>query len=473
MPERIISVGVQIPGGKIEYARLSERISLLDWDIAILTTDMSNSFYYGSETYNGKVCLSDDASFKYSEAQIYWKKEISEAVNNGKSVVVFLEDFDEIYIATGQRTYSGTGRNQKTTRHVANANNYNLLPLTLDIRASIGTQICINSKYQYLKEYWSQFSEQSTFKVTFETKSIIPLLTTKTGSKPVGGLIINKESGGYLLLLPSIDFEEDDFTEVRGQKTYWSKKGIAFGGSLISSLISINKSIKSLSDKTPQPDWVAAEKYMLKKEIEIIANMVNKENKLSKIQAEIQKLKEDLLQEVSIKDLLYEQGKPLEYAILKALKLFGFSVSQYKENDSEFDVVFECPEGRLLGEAEGKDNKPINIDKLRQLEMNINEDFSRDEVDEIAKGVLFGNSCRLLALEERKEYFTEKCLIASARSNVALVKTQDLYFICQNIANFSDDDKKNIRKIILESNGIVDFSEYLTQGSTETSDEEK
>jgi len=123
MPERIISVGVQIPGGKVEYARLSERISLLDWDIAILTTDMANSFYYGRDTYNGKVCLSDDVSFKYSEGQSYWKKEINEAVNNGKSVVIFLDDFEEIYIATGQRTYSGTGRNQQTTRHVTNVNN--------------------------------------------------------------------------------------------------------------------------------------------------------------------------------------------------------------------------------------------------------------------------------------------------------------------------------------------------------------
>jgi hypothetical protein len=48
-------------------------------------------------------------------------------------------------------------------------------------------------------------------------------------------------------------------------------------------------------------------------------------------------------------------------------------------------VVFESEEGRLIGEAEGKDNKAINVDKLRQLSMNIHEDIQREEVTTPAK----------------------------------------------------------------------------------------
>ena len=55
----------------------------------------------------------------------------------------------------------------------------------------------------------------------------------------------------------------------------------------------------------------------------------------------------------------------------------GFVASPYKEANSEFDVVFESAEGRLLGEAEGKDSKAISVDKLRQLVMNIHEDLQR------------------------------------------------------------------------------------------------
>jgi hypothetical protein len=61
---------------------------------------------------------------------------------------------------------------------------------------------------------------------------------------------------------------------------------------------------------------------------------------------------------------VYEKGALLEQAILQALRLIGFEAEQYRESDSEFDVVFVSPEGRCLGEAEGKDNRAINIDKL-------------------------------------------------------------------------------------------------------------
>jgi len=105
--------------------------------------------------------------------------------------------------------------------------------------------------------------------------------------------------------------------------------------------------------------------------------------------------------------------------------------------------------------------------------MNVLEDYSRDEVEEMAKGVLFGNPYRLLPIEKRNEHFTKKSLTASVENNVALIRTPDLYFICQNIDNFSEDEKKRIRQKMLESTGIVDFSEFLTQCSTENIEEAK
>ena len=81
----------------------------------------------------------------------------------------------------------------------------------------------------------------------------------------------------------------------------------------------------------------------------------------------------------------------------------GFKANPFQEKDSVFDVVFESQEGRLIGEAEGKDNKAINIEKLRQLELNLQEDYSRDEISEFAKGALIGNAYRLTPPEERRD----------------------------------------------------------------------
>ncbi|HRU44709.1 MAG TPA: hypothetical protein P5322_09315, partial [Spirochaetota bacterium] len=214
MADRIVSIGVEIPGNPIEYVEFSEKISLLDWDIVIFTTDVLRTFLSGRDIYRGKTRLSDNSSFQYSEMQNYWKKEISEAVSNGKSVIIFLEEFEKFYIASDYSISEGV------------TNNYEILPISLeDVNTSIGTQMCINPKFQYLKEYWTTFSEKSKYKVTFESKSVIPLLTTKVGNKTVGGLLLDKDSGGFLLLLPSIDFDEDEFIEKDRKETFWSKKG--------------------------------------------------------------------------------------------------------------------------------------------------------------------------------------------------------------------------------------------------------
>src|SRR5207245_1319034 len=103
------------------------------------------------------------------------------------------------------------------------------------------------------------------------------------------------------------------------------------------------------------------------------------------------------------------------------------SAVPFAESDSEFDVIFESPEGRCLGEVEGKDTKAINIDKFSQLERNLQEDFAREGVTEYAKGVLFGNAERLKPPAERGHAFTGKCITAAKRVHAALVRTADLF----------------------------------------------
>ena len=94
----------------------------------------------------------------------------------------------------------------------------------------------------------------------------------------------------------------------------------------------------------------------------------------------------------------------------------GFTAEGYKVGESEFDAVFTSPEGRFLGEAEGKDHRSINVYKYSQLERDLNEDFARDDVTEHAKGVLFGNGFRLTPPTEREEGFTEKCFSSARRT---------------------------------------------------------
>jgi hypothetical protein len=116
--------------------------------------------------------------------------------------------------------------------------------------------------------------------------------------------------------------------------------------------------------------------------------------------------------------------------------------------------VFTSEEGRFLGEAEGKDNHAVNIDKLSQLERNIQEDFARDEVNAPAKGVLFGNACRLLPISDRGDFFTQKCRSGAARSRIALVRTPDLFLAAHSLKGSTDPGfAKACRVALFETEG--------------------
>lgn len=167
----------------------------------------------------------------------------------------------------------------------------------------------------------------------------------------------------------------------------------------------------------------------------------------------------DLKDAQALKYLLYEKGKLLEHAILVALKILGFQAENHREDDSEFDAVMLGPEGdRFIGEAEGKDDKAINIDKLDQLDRNLKEDFARQDEStaKFAIGVLFGNAYRLTTPDSREAFFTAKCMIAAKRSHIRLVRTTDLFNVAQYLDSHADADfAAECRRVIRDCDGEV------------------
>ena len=178
----------------------------------------------------------------------------------------------------------------------------------------------------------------------------------------------------------------------------------------------------------------------------------------------LQREREDVMTRLDdgggLKRLLFEQGLALEEATLQAMRLLGFKASNYRDSESEFDAVLESPEGRIVGETEGKDRRPINIDKLRQLQSNLIEDLERDGVTDMATGMLFGNAYRLIPPSERSpDHFTAKVRQAAARSGIVLLRTSDLFDVARALADKPDDDfAADCRKAIFAAvGGEVEF----------------
>lgn len=456
--KKIVSVGCEIPGGYSKYVSIDSDVSLFDYDIVLFRPKI-HAIAHSYDNYRGKPSLDDSRSFHLKSRLAHWRRELSDALHSGKTVFVFLTELYEVYVDTGQREYSGTGRNRQTTRMVTLHDNYKSLPFELVPINAKGSEMKLLSGSEIISSYWTEFKDYSAYEVIFgnEVKVTKPLIVTRTGERILGALVKLKDSSGAMFLLPSINFDAEEFTrENKKGEIFWTKEAEKFGGRFTKSIVEIDKSLRISNSVSPAPAWANSSEYDLPNEIKLRDELLDVSKKLDDLQLQKQKLDGDLVKEGGLKKLLFEKGHPLEDAIIHALKIVGFSAIKYKDSESEFDVVFESSEGRFLGEAEGKDNSAVSIDKLRQLEMNIHEDLTREEVLEPAKGVLFGNAYRLLPLSERGGFFTEKCTTAAKRSGTALIATPDLFAVAQYLQGSPDENfSRDCRKAILETSGEI------------------
>lgn len=469
--KKIISVEAELASNEVEYCKFDSDTSLLDWDIILFKPEIYGLANY-SDHYQGKPSLYDSSSFRLKERSEHWRREIKDAVESGKTVIVFLTDLYEVFIDTGRREYSGTGRNQKTTRIVGEYNNYQCIPASINAVKTKGSAMRLAPRgAELISSYWKEFEESSRYKVVLSGENIPTCITTKNGEKSVSAIYRSKNSNGALILLPDIEFYDDEFLEEKDEGQVWTKAAEVFSSKIVKAVVSLDKALKNEGESTPEPNWAKEQEYQLSKEAEVRSNLLKVEDKLEKLQEQKGGLLSELRDLGRLRNLLFEKGKPLEYAIIDALTILGFKAAQYKDTESEFDVVFESSEGRLIGEAEGKDNKATNIDKLRQLEMNIHEDLKRDEINEPAKAVLFGNAYRLEPVKDRSDPFTAKCTSAAERSSTALIFTPDLFLIARYLSDKKDARfATRCRKAILNTVGRVGFPDLPETKSTLLSD---
>ncbi|ELX09962.1 hypothetical protein Jab_2c20460 [Janthinobacterium sp. HH01] len=461
MSKKILTVGLDLASDNAVMEAFESKASLLDWDLILFRPDIPDGIY-SSDYYKGKPSLGDSASFLLKEKCEHWRREIKQAVDSGKNVFIFLSAIKEVYVDTGERQHSGTGRNRATTRIVDLYSNYATVPLDLKPVSTNGKAMKLSTLgAEILAPYWDAFAENSSYAVLLDKAVPGICLTTKHGDKPVGAIIRAKHSNGALVLLPDIDFYASDFLEDDDEEgAKWTTKAEEFAVRFLSTVINLDKALKSTTEVTPEPLWAAESAYMLAQERVLKLKLLEAERRVEEAQREKETLQESVSAAATPRALLYEKGKPLETAIVEGLKTLGFAAAQFKDGTSEFDVVFECAEGRLLGEAEGKDTKAVNVDKLRQLAMNIHEDLQREEVTAPAKGVLFGNGYRLIPPLERNTQFTDKCITAATSQVTALVTTSSLFKAVKYMSGQEDDEyASKCRTAILVGIGLVELPE--------------
>lgn len=449
MSKDIVAIGVQPPGYK--YHSLEEDLSLQDYDLILFEPITP---HYDRRSFSDDTRAVDNYdSNRFREHVSHWKSELSNAVNDGKTVFLFLPPRSSFLVMTGNSTTKG----KVTTHGTSTYDNYSFLPFAFQ-----GITNANGQKIKYLGHpafttFWTELEADLSYQCYFNEPYGTPIFTTK-GDRTVG--TVKQIGKGYLVILPMINFERDDFTETKGEEEVWTKKALQYGKRLEQHMVEIDKALRSELASTPPPRWA--------KKVQISERQAEIERQISKIGTDIEKLltdkekhQESLTSVSGLNGLLYEKGKPLEKAIIDALHLFGYEAEGYDDGSVEIDQVIMSPEGnRYVGEAEGKDKHAVNIDKFRQLNTNLDEDFEREEVSERATGILFGNGFRLTEPSKRDPQFTEKCLTNALRTSTILVQTADMYEPARYLIDNPDDEayKNKCRTAIKKSLGkIVNF----------------
>jgi hypothetical protein len=451
--KKTFAVGFTLPGDDFEYVPFDSDQSLLDADIVLYEVGFGK--HYAIEYYQGIPLFGHSDSVRIAQNLQHWRSELAAATNAGKLVIVFLAKPLSYFRYTGEQQYSGTGRSRVATNIVTRVGSYDAVPSITSVEAKSGREVRLTKEGAYITPYWGEFAEYSPYEAFIEGKFTHALLTTKTGSKIVGAAIQGK---GSLLFLPPLRYDEEKFTKYDSKKkeTYWTAEATRFGKRLATTLFALSDTLLSGRLTTPPPPWVLDSAFSTLEEGALHGMIAEVSGRINQLQQQRTELAQRLDEAGSIRALLYEHGKPLERAVCDALTVLGFSAVPFVESDSEFDVVFKSPEGRCVGEVEGKDNKAVNIDKFSQLERNLQEDFAREGVTEYAKGVLFGNAERLKPLAERGEAFTAKCITAAKRVHAALVRTSDLFDPVRYLRNKQDPDyAKACRQAIYSTEGDI------------------
>ena len=437
MSTNIFALGCPLPDLVTSVDMYSTQ-SLLDAEIILIWPTFRDLFAHNRELRD-QHNLSEQLYPKVANAVQHWTTELRQALEVGSTALVMLPDYRRFF-----------------HQHRAVATNYDFLPFRLVTTKSNGKSMSLMAGDNPLRPVWDTLADLCEYQVYINSaEPLKPLVSTSKGSQLVGG-IHTTEGGGTLVVLPWIE-PPSQRVDSRDGIMRWFDAEIEQTRVIAQVALAINEAIKAPITMTQMPDWASQDAFSTSKERELTNEKSKTSAQISELEQQLRTLEDDIKEASVFKQLLFEQGAPLEDAVHRAMEVLGFTTSRYRQDNSEFDIVLEETKTgqRFLGEVEGRDNHAIAVGKIRQLALNVLEDFEREEVTTFAKPILLGNAYRLLAPEARPaEQFTPKCVEIAKLIDATLVRTVNLFHVVQTLIDHPNSSyAASCRQAILDARG--------------------
>jgi hypothetical protein len=312
--------------------------TLLDADIILFEPTLGEFDAY--DNYNGKVLLPEHTSFATKERLDHWRSEIISAVKAGKVAIIYLVKPNEGYRHTGSKQFSGTGRSRVTSNLVTEISSYKAVSYLSAVTPKSDKEIRIEKDAPFFAPYWTEFSECSPYEVEIAGDFKKILLKSRAGDRVVGAATY--AAGGFLLFLPPLRYDKNKF--VRHDGSSGTNRGTdaasKFRKQLVAALVAMADSLRQSTQSTPAPTRTAESKFRLAEEGDLESAISTCTAEIAERQARKAALGVQLAKAGKLRRLLFEQGRPLENAVLEALRLLGFEAKPLADGDWEFDAVF-------------------------------------------------------------------------------------------------------------------------------------
>jgi hypothetical protein len=406
-PMKTLLIDCDYPIKDAMQIEFDSTVSCFDYDVVMWDVHGTYADYQSrSDNYQGHPSLSDASSVSLMKAMVRRRKEFAELIKMGRAVVIFPAAETTVFVDTGERKTSGTGRNAVVTRIVKDLNLYGALPCTLETTPASGLEIepfgaSFSTLWRKTRGYWVYHSILDKF----PGEKIAQI----AGTNKVIGSLHRSKSGGILSILPEPYWEEEEEdSETR------PSDGLENGGSdedtsapeLLHAWI-----CEQLNGETERaPDWLAS--YTFPEEEAISSEKKVLQEQLEEILLKIDNLKAKQADQDRWKRLIFAQGAALEAEVTRALSELGFTVLPTVPGRA--DVRAEVDGRKIIAEVKGL-SKSAAEKNAAQLEKWVSEEKIADESDD-SKPVLIVNAWRERDISDRSQPAFPDQMLAYCRS---------------------------------------------------------
>jgi hypothetical protein len=456
---RILSLDYDpVFGNNATRAAFSGDLSVFDYDMTIW--DPANSFeiYVNHPNrsfieprerhYRGLPALSEYASVQIQADATRREAEFSELLNMGRVLVVIARPPQSCYADTGERKYSGTGRHPKITNIVKPFDLLSAIPGEDNELIRSGGQRVVIEGDAPLSTLLRKYKDFIRYTAVISKPAGNAIARVRGANRAIAS--VNRvTTGGYLILLPTFNFETESSDEEtdEAEDEQWLPEAESFQYDLVSAI----EQVTGIEGRS-WPRW--ADRYLTTAQRQLRSDVIKQQKRVELARAKLAKLQRQTEESEAQNQLFLGTGRTLELEVKEVLELLGGVITEPEPGRDDWKVSF--PEGDAVVEVKGV-TKSAAEKQAAQLEKWVAIAF--EETGKQPKGLLVVNTWRELPLEERtKKDFPDQMLPYCRGREHCLATGLQLLIIRSDVERHPG-QAAFWRKEILQTSGLLKVKE--------------